>query len=134
MTPWVMRLVVANVVMFFLTAAVPGLARELALVPALVLARPWTPFTYMFVHAGAFHLMFNMMGLFFFGPQLEARLGGARFLRLYLVSGLAGALFSLATPHVAIVGWATSGCSSASRATGPTPRSCSWGSYRSRRG
>jgi membrane associated rhomboid family serine protease len=104
MTPWVMRLVVANVVMFVLTAAVPGLARELALVPALVLARPWTPFTYMFVHAGAFHLMFNMLGLFFFGPQLEARLGGARFLRLYLVSGLAGALFSLATPHVAIVG------------------------------
>ena len=104
MTPWVMRLVVANVVMFFLTAAVPGLARELALVPALVLARPWTPFTYMFVHAGAFHLMFNMLGLFFFGPQLEARLGGARFLRLYLVSGLSGALFSLATPHVAIVG------------------------------
>ncbi|HXV91012.1 MAG TPA: rhomboid family intramembrane serine protease [Gemmatimonadales bacterium] len=104
MTPWVMRLVVANVVMFFLTAAVPGLAGNLALVPALVPVRPWTPFTYMFVHAGAFHLMFNMMGLFFFGPQLEARLGSARFLRLYLVSGLAGALFSLATPHVAIVG------------------------------
>jgi membrane associated rhomboid family serine protease len=104
MTPWVMRLIVANVVMFFLTAASPGLARDLALVPALVLERPWTPLTYMFVHAGGFHLMFNMLGLFMFGPQLEARLGSARFLRLYLVSGLAGALLSLGTPNAAIVG------------------------------
>jgi len=104
MTPWVMRLVVANVVMFFVTGAAPGLFSALALVPAQVPLRPWTPFTYMFLHAGTFHLLFNMMGLFFFGPRLEARIGGQRFLRLYLVSGLSGALFSLATPHVPIVG------------------------------
>jgi membrane associated rhomboid family serine protease len=104
MTPWVMRLVVANVVMFFVSGAVPGLFAALALVPALVPLRPWTPFTYMFLHAGTFHLLFNMLGLFFFGPRLEARIGGARFLRLYLVSGLTGALFSIATPHVPIVG------------------------------
>ena len=104
MTPWVMRLIVANVVMFFLTGAVPGLAENLALVPVEVPLRPWTPLTYMFVHAGGFHLMFNMLGLFMFGPQLETRLGSPRFLRLYLVSGLAGAVFSLGTPHAAIVG------------------------------
>ena len=104
MTPWVMRLVVANVVMFLVTGAAPGLFSALALVPAQVPLRPWTPFTYMFLHAGTFHLLFNMMGLFFFGPRLEARIGGTRFLRLYLVSGLSGALFSLATPHVPIVG------------------------------
>jgi len=104
MTPWVMRLVVANVVMFFVTGASPGLFSALALVPAQVPLRPWTPFTYMFLHAGTFHLLFNMMGLFFFGPRLEARIGGQRFLRLYLISGLSGALFSLATPHVPIVG------------------------------
>lgn len=104
MTPWVLRLVVANVVMFLVTGAAPGLFSALALVPAQVPLRPWTPFTYMFLHAGTFHLLFNMMGLFFFGPRLEARIGGTRFLRLYLVSGLSGALFSIATPHVPIVG------------------------------
>jgi membrane associated rhomboid family serine protease len=104
MTPWVMRLAVANVVMFFATLAAPGLARDLALVWVLVPVRPWTPLTYMFVHAGAFHLMFNMLGLIMFGPQLEVRLGSPRFLRLYLVSGFAGALLSLATPAAAIVG------------------------------
>ena len=99
-----MRLLVANVIMFFVSRAVPGLFLALALVPALVPVRPWTPFTYMFLHADAFHLLFNMLGLFFFGPRLEARIGSARFLRLYLVSGLSGALFSIATPHVPIVG------------------------------
>lgn len=104
MSSWVMRLLVANVAMFFVSRAAPGLVLDLALVPALVPMRPWTPFTYMFLHANAFHLLFNMMGLFFFGPRLEARIGSARFLRLYLVSGLTGALFSIATPHVPIVG------------------------------
>jgi hypothetical protein len=48
----------------------------------------------MFVHGGIGHLFFNMLGLFFFGPRLEMQLGGASFMRLYLLSGLGGALFS----------------------------------------
>ena len=38
------------------------------------------------------HIFWNMLGLYFFGPVLESRLGGARFVRLYLVSGLVGGL------------------------------------------
>ena len=104
MTPWVLRLIVANVVVFFLEASVPGVKGWGELVPALMLVRPWTLVTYMFLHAGAGHILFNMLGLYFFGPRLEVRLGGSRFLALYFTSGIAGALLSLFTPYVPIIG------------------------------
>ncbi len=95
MTPWVRRLVIANAVMFAVTMSVPDMTGLLALVPVLVLTRPWTPVTYMFLHAGFGHVFFNMLALFFFGPRVEARLGGRDFLRLYFLSGLSGALLSV---------------------------------------
>jgi len=105
MTPWVQRLLIANVVVFFLTGGSPRLGYELAFVPGLALQRPWTIITYMFVHAGTTHLLFNMIGLFFFGPRLETRLGGRGFLTLYVVAGIGGALFSFAFErNVPIVG------------------------------
>jgi membrane associated rhomboid family serine protease len=105
MTPWVLRLLVANVVVFFLTAAQPRLAGLLALWPMGILSQPWGIITYMFVHAGFWHLFFNMLGLFFFGPRLETQLGGKSFLWLYLLSGLGGAAFSfIFAPQAAVVG------------------------------
>jgi len=104
MTPWVARLVFANVGMFLLTAVAPRLVWPLVLVPAFVPYRPWTLVTYMFLHGGFGHLLFNMLGLYFFGPRVEARLGGRRFLALYFWSGIAGALLSIATPSARIVG------------------------------
>jgi membrane associated rhomboid family serine protease len=47
-------------------------------------------FTAMFVHYGIFHLLMNMYALWFLGRQLEAVLGPARFLTLYLLAGLGG--------------------------------------------
>lgn len=104
MTPWVLRLLAANTGMFIVSRALPATVYALALVPGAIPWRPWTPITYMFLHADLFHLLFNMLGLFFFGPRLEAQLGGGRFLGLYLVSGLAGAFLSIVTPRVPIVG------------------------------
>jgi membrane associated rhomboid family serine protease len=104
MTFWVARLLAANVIVFFLTEAVDGLWVMLALRPRLVLQQPWTPFTYMFVHAGVWHLFFNMLTLYFFGPRVEERIGSQRFITLYLLSGLGGAALSFVTPTVAIVG------------------------------
>lgn len=94
MTPWVLRLIVANVAVFFVSASVPMVANLGALVPAAILVRPWTPITYMFLHGGLGHLFFNMLALFFFGPRLEERLGARSFLALYFLSGLGGALGS----------------------------------------
>lgn len=93
MTPWVTRILLANVAMFFITATSPGLYRDLAFYPPIAFLRPWTVVTYMFLHAGFGHLFFNMLGVFFFGPRLEMKLGGAGFLRLYFLAGIGGALF-----------------------------------------
>lgn len=94
MTPWVLRLIVANTIVYFLEMTVPGIVNAFSFVPALVLVRPWTLVTYMFLHASFTHILFNMIALYFFGPQVEARLGGKRFLTLYFISGVSGALLS----------------------------------------
>lgn len=47
-------------------------------------------FTSMFLHEAVWHFTFNMLGLWWLGGPLEAVLGRARYLALYLISGLAG--------------------------------------------
>ena len=88
----------ANVVVLLFGMVAPGLIDLFVFVPDLILTQPWRAFTYMFLHAGLMHLFFNMLSLYFFGPQLEMRLGGRRFITLYVVSGLTGAVLSLLTP------------------------------------
>ena len=105
MTPWVLRLIIANVAVFFLQLTAPAITDPLVLVPALGLVRPWSFVTYMFLHGGIGHIFFNMLSLFFFGPRLEARLGGKSFLGLYFASGITGALLSIPfTPYAHIIG------------------------------
>ncbi len=51
----------------------------------------WQPVTYMFMHGGLAHIIFNMFALFSFGSVLESRWGAKRFINFYLITGL-GAL------------------------------------------
>lgn len=110
LTPWVRRLLVANAAVFLVSLVVPlgFLIRWFGFVPAEILFRPWAVFTYMFVHGGFWHVLFNMLVVFFFGPPLEQRLGGTEFLKLYLLAGLGGALlgfvFAFATPVIGASG------------------------------
>ena len=54
----------------------------------------------MFTHVEVWHIGFNMLALWVLGPQLELAIGRARFLALYLLSGLAGsALVYWASPE-----------------------------------
>lgn len=92
MSPWVRIIIIINIAVFIWTSQNPEGASALAFVPLLALRQPWTIVTYMFVHAGFGHILFNMLSLFFFGPQVEQRLGGRRFLLLYLIGGFSGAL------------------------------------------
>ncbi len=105
MTPWVTRLLVANLLVFFVVQPETLLYALLTLFPAAVVGndqiyipgmpfRPWTLFTYMFLHAGPVHVFWNMLMLFFFGRRVETRLGGGGFLWLYFLSGVGGAAFS----------------------------------------
>jgi membrane associated rhomboid family serine protease len=55
----------------------------------------WRLLTAAFLHYGPVHLILNMVGLYWFGSLLEERIGSARYLMLYLVSGLAGSAGAL---------------------------------------
>lgn len=91
----VQALIVASCALLFLQATLLG-----ELVPDALAFRWddlgrghwWTPFTYMFVHAGVWHLAVTMYALFLFGRQLERVWGGRRFLRFYVLAGLGGLL------------------------------------------
>jgi membrane associated rhomboid family serine protease len=85
----------ANVIAFFLQMTLPAVANVFVFVPPLVLFRPWTVVTYMFLHGGLMHIAFNMLGLFFFGIRVEDRIGSRRFTILYFLSGITGAVAQL---------------------------------------
>jgi membrane associated rhomboid family serine protease len=55
----------------------------------------WRLITSAFLHYGPFHLLLNMLALYWFGTLLERRIGSGRYLLLYLVSGLAGSAGAL---------------------------------------
>src|SRR5688500_10405974 len=104
-TPWVLRILIATVLLFFVQQTTSGVTRLLYLVPSEVLTRPWTLVTYMFLHGGLGHIFWSMLGLYFFGPRVESRMGSQRFVTLYPVSGVVGALLSVVlAPRYPIVG------------------------------
>lgn len=66
--------------------------------------RVWQPITYMFMHGGFTHILFNMLTLFMFGRILENFWGSKRFLQFYLICGIAGAAAHLLTSDASAVG------------------------------
>lgn len=66
----------------------------------------WQLLTSAFTHVSLVHIAFNMVALWFLGPQLERFLGWRRYLALYLLSALAGsvAVFWLADPTSSTLG------------------------------
>lgn len=87
-----------NLLVFFLSMLVSQLTTYIAMNPVLTIGRGfwWQPFTYMFAHSGISHVVFNMLGLFFFGTQVEREMGSYEFLLFYLLTGTLAGLFSLA--------------------------------------
>ena len=104
MTPVVRALLIANVLAYFLQETLPGFFRAFMFVPSEALLRPWTAVTYMFLHSGLTHILFNMLGLYFFGPRVEERLGSRRFATMYFLAGITGAVLSLLFSGAPIVG------------------------------
>ncbi|HSH44554.1 MAG TPA: rhomboid family intramembrane serine protease [Longimicrobiales bacterium] len=105
LTPMVKALLIANTVIYLAMILIPVIGVWLAFIPSMTLVRPWGVVTYMFVHGGFFHLFFNMLILFFFGPPLEGMWGSREFLKFYIISGLGGAALSyLFAYDAAVVG------------------------------
>src|SRR5688572_24842445 len=70
---------------------------ELGLVPFLFLheLRLWQPVTYMFLHAGLFHILFNMLALWLIGTELERVWGTRYFVKFYFVTGVGAGLLTV---------------------------------------
>jgi membrane associated rhomboid family serine protease len=99
--PAIKALLIANAGVFVVDVLLRGLlgislVGLLGLTPAWVIERGWVwqPLTYMFVHGGFFHLLFNMFVLWMFGGEIERLWGSPEFVRYYLLCGLGAAALS----------------------------------------
>src|SRR6266576_5122047 len=106
LTPWVRRLLVANLLVFLiqntlLTSA--SFSDAFAFAPAHAWERPWTFVTYMFLHAGIPHILFNMLVLFIFGSSVEEQMGGRAFFLFYILCGIGGAVASFPLTQAVVV-------------------------------
>lgn len=63
--------------------------------------QPWTIVSAMFAHDGIYHILFNMITLYFYGMYVLALVGEARFFLVYFIGGLVGNAFFLLTNHFA---------------------------------
>ena len=95
-------LLVANVAVFLLQSAAPGILVPFALWPLATGSLgigasflPWQLVTYAFLHGSLLHLAFNMFALYMFGGAIERVFGARRYGVLYLASVLAAALTQL---------------------------------------
>ncbi len=98
LTPAIKVLIIGNVAAFLAAFIVPALTLGFGLRPADVFEKLalWQPITYMFLHSGLFHLLFNMLALWMFGVELERMWGSTYFIRYYLITGVGAAATTLA--------------------------------------
>jgi membrane associated rhomboid family serine protease len=103
MPPVTTTLIVANVAIYLLQQALPGLVGPFALWPldaarmtgGHVAFAPWQLLTYGFLHGGITHLLFNMFALYMFGGAMEQVVGSRRYLAYYLVCVVTAAVAQL---------------------------------------
>jgi membrane associated rhomboid family serine protease len=101
--PAIRALMIANAAVFLLSGVVGDQFFSLfGLVPARVVGDRWLwqPLTYLFIHGGFMHLLFNLFALWMFGVPVETQWGPREFLKYYFICGLgAAALTVLISPH-----------------------------------
>lgn len=102
-------LIALNVLLFFISLFAPNFTiSNFGLIPSLVLERPWTLITSMFLHDPFFfpHIFANMFTLFFFGMYLERLIGEKKFLEVYFLGGIFGGILFvlLSQPYSIAIG------------------------------
>jgi len=90
-------LIGANVAMFLVQFVAPVVTDVLGLRPIFVVRYfwIWQVATYMFLHGGVFHLVFNMLALWMFGSELEDRWRTRFFLKFYFVTGVGAGILTV---------------------------------------
>lgn len=104
-----MRLILINIIIYVimllssvfclllkLPDTIAYIASHYLMLPAsltTLLVQPWTVVTYMFLHSGIFHILFNMLVLYWFGGIFQEYLGKQKFVYTYFLAGIFGGLF-----------------------------------------
>jgi membrane associated rhomboid family serine protease len=91
LTPVIKKLIILMAALFFLQGIVSSrITLYLGLVPLLVWKKffLWQLFTYIFLHGGISHILFNLLALWMFGGELESYWGSGKFLRYFLFCGI----------------------------------------------
>ncbi len=94
LTPMVKMLLIANVAIFFLQQMLPNILEQWGAFNTSLAVNQfqvWRFVTYMFLHGGFSHILWNMLGVWMFGTQIEALWGSRTFIIYYFVCGLGGA-------------------------------------------
>ena len=92
---WIIGINVIIFVAMYLLGFRQPMTVYLSMIPGLVVRGwVWTFITYMFVHGGFAHILFNMFALFMFGVPVERQMGSREFLLFYLVTGALAGIFS----------------------------------------
>lgn len=99
------RLIIVNVSVFVVVGLIEVVGKlfkieGLAITPYLslssspmeVISRPWTLFTYMFMHHDMWHILFNMLWMYWFGVLFLQQFTEKQLVALYIFGGLSGAL------------------------------------------
>ena len=114
MPPVTRNLVIANFVVFLVQMAVGDEAiARFALWPFGEYFMPWQIVTYAFLHGGVTHILFNMLGLYSFGADLERVWGAKRFLVYYFTCAITAGLTQLAFSAITGAMYPTVGASGA---------------------
>lgn len=104
LTPVVKGLLILNLGIYFVDMLVLDFAIRhrfsFTIQTALMEYRLWEFLSFQFIHASVGHVLFNCIGLFFFGPWMERWWGARRFLIFYLVCGAAGAVLYSSLTYV----------------------------------
>lgn len=82
-------------VIFIFQQLIPAFTDIFILDANIVLTRPWTLITAVFLHSNLVHLLYNLLGLSLFGIILEDIIGTKKFLKLFFIAGLVASFASL---------------------------------------
>ncbi|MFT4303182.1 MAG: rhomboid family intramembrane serine protease [Candidatus Woesearchaeota archaeon] len=92
----ILIIVAINAIAYIIQLTIPGFTEMFLLDSQRLYSEPWRLITHMFLHSttNTFHIIFNMMWVFFMGSILIQRIGPKRFLAIYLISGLIAAIIA----------------------------------------
>jgi membrane associated rhomboid family serine protease len=106
LTPVIKKLIILMAVLFLLQGIVSSrITLYFGLVPLLVWKKffLWQLFTYIFLHGGISHILFNLLALWMFGGELESYWGSGKFLRYFLFCGIGAGLCTVVSSPYQVI-------------------------------